>query len=172
MLQRLLPVGYAWMVVQGLLAVFLPKQAIKLNAKLVLWGYENPGDLEPKGWYVRSTRITGLGMLVQADCGVGVDADVSIPGPDTRHPVDGHCADGRHSVDDTGDTALEVFALTAGDPQRDVDRCLDRGSRMERHRPAAGVEPAPVGAPSRARRRLVAVERPVQNRGSAAVDVS
>lgn len=64
MLRRLLPVGYAWMVVQGLLAVFLPKQAIKLNAKLVLWGYENPGDLEPKGWYVRSTRITGLGMLV------------------------------------------------------------------------------------------------------------
>lgn len=64
MIQRLLPVGYAWMVVQGLLAVFLPKQAIKLNAKLVLWGYENPGDLEPKGWYVRSTRIAGIGMLV------------------------------------------------------------------------------------------------------------
>ena len=64
MIRRLLPVGYAWMVVQGLLAVFLPKQALKLNAKLVLWGYENPGDLEPKGWYVRSTRITGLGMLV------------------------------------------------------------------------------------------------------------
>jgi hypothetical protein len=64
MIRRLLAVGYAWMGVQGLLAVFLPKQAIKLNAKLVLWGYENPGDLEPKGWYVRSTRITGLGMLV------------------------------------------------------------------------------------------------------------
>lgn len=64
MLQRFLPIGYAWMVVQGLLAVFLPKQAIKLNARLLLWGYENPGDLEPKEWYVRSTRITGLGMLV------------------------------------------------------------------------------------------------------------
>jgi len=64
MIQRLLPVGYAWMVVQGLLAVALPRQAIKLNAKLVLWGYENPGDLKPKGWYVRSTRIAGLGMLV------------------------------------------------------------------------------------------------------------
>jgi len=70
MLQRLLPVGYAWMVVQGLLAVFLPKQAIKLNAKLILWGYENPGDLEPKGWYVRSTRITGLGMLVTGVTGL------------------------------------------------------------------------------------------------------
>lgn len=64
MIQRFLPVGYAWMVVQGLLSVFLPKQAIKLNTKLVLWGYENPGELEPKGWYVRSTRIAGLGMLV------------------------------------------------------------------------------------------------------------
>lgn len=70
MLQRFLPVGYAWMVIQGLLAVFLPKQAIKLNAKLVLWGYENPGDLEPKGWYVRSTRITGLGMLVTGVTGL------------------------------------------------------------------------------------------------------
>jgi len=64
MLQRFLPIGYAWMVVQGLLAVFLPKQAIRLNARLLLWGYENPGDLEPKEWYVRSTRITGLGMAV------------------------------------------------------------------------------------------------------------
>lgn len=64
MIRRLLPVGYAWMVVQGLLAVALPRQAIKLNAKLILWGYENPGDLEPKEWYVRSTRITGVGMLV------------------------------------------------------------------------------------------------------------
>ncbi len=64
MIRRLLPVGYAWMVVQGLLAVALPRQAIKLNAKLILWGYENPGDLEPKGWYVRSTRIAGVGMLV------------------------------------------------------------------------------------------------------------
>jgi hypothetical protein len=52
------------MVVQGLLAVFLPKQALKLNGKLLLWGYDNPGDLEPKDWYVRSTRITGVGMLV------------------------------------------------------------------------------------------------------------
>ena len=64
MIQRLLPVGYAWMVVQGLLSVFLPKQAIKLNARLLLRGYENPGDLEPRDWYVRSTRVAGIGMLV------------------------------------------------------------------------------------------------------------
>jgi hypothetical protein len=87
MLQRLLPVGYAWMVVQGLLAVFLPKQAIKLNARLVLWGYDNPGDLEPKDWYVRSTRITGLGMLVTGVTGLlagqltdeAVDDEAELP---------------------------------------------------------------------------------------------
>ena len=70
MIQRLLPVGYAWMVLQGLLSVFLPKQAIKLNAKLLLKGYENPGDLEPRNWYVRSTRIAGLGMLVTGVTGL------------------------------------------------------------------------------------------------------
>ncbi|MDS0282848.1 hypothetical protein [Haloarcula onubensis] len=70
MIQRLLPAGYAWMVVHGLLAVFLPKQAIKLNGKLLLRGYENPGDLEPKDWYVRSTRISGLGMLVTGVTGL------------------------------------------------------------------------------------------------------
>jgi len=64
MLQRFLPLGYVWLVAQGLLSVFLPRQAIKLNARLLLSGYENPGDLEPKAWYVRSTRIAGLGMLV------------------------------------------------------------------------------------------------------------
>ena len=70
MIKRLLPVGYAWMVVNGLLAVFLPKQAIKLNGKLLLRGYENPDDLEPKDWYVRSTRISGLGMLVTGVTGL------------------------------------------------------------------------------------------------------
>ncbi|MBX0284711.1 hypothetical protein [Haloarcula salinisoli] len=70
MIKRLLPVGYAWMVVHGLLSVFLPKQAIKLNGKLLLRGYENPGDLEPKQWYVRSTRISGLGMLVTGVTGL------------------------------------------------------------------------------------------------------
>jgi len=70
MTKRLLPVGYAWMVVNGLLAVFLPKQAIKLNGKLLLRGYENPGDLEAKDWYVRSTRISGLGMLVTGVTGL------------------------------------------------------------------------------------------------------
>jgi hypothetical protein len=88
MLQRLLPVGYAWMVVQGLLAVFLPKQAIKLNAKLVLWGYENPGDLQPKDWYVRSTRITGLGMLVTGLTGLLAGQVVDTESDDSDALVD------------------------------------------------------------------------------------
>jgi hypothetical protein len=96
MLQRLLPVGYAWMVLQGLLAVFLPKQAIKLNARLVLWGYENPGDLQPKEWYVRSTRITGLGMLVTGLTGLlagqvvdtDSDADELADDADDADPVE------------------------------------------------------------------------------------
>lgn len=70
MFQRLLPVGYAWMVVQGLLAVFLPRRSLELSARFLLRGYENPGDLEPKDWYVRSTRITGLGMLVTGITGL------------------------------------------------------------------------------------------------------
>ena len=97
MIQRLLPVGYAWMVVQGLLAVFLPRQAIKLNAKLVLWGYENPGELEPKGWYVRSTRVAGLGMFVTGLTGLlagqltdseGGNADADDAPEDDDSPIE------------------------------------------------------------------------------------
>jgi hypothetical protein len=76
------------MVVQGLLAVFLPKQAIKLNAKLVLWGYENPGDLQPKDWYVRSTRITGLGMLVTGLTGLLAGQIVDTESDDSDAVVD------------------------------------------------------------------------------------
>jgi len=94
MLQRFLPLGYAWLVVQGLLSVFLPRQAIKLNARLMLAGYENPGDLEPKAWYVRSTRIAGLGMLVTGLTGllagelVEDDEDESLSDPNTDIEVE------------------------------------------------------------------------------------
>ena len=97
MLKRLLPVGYAWMVVQGLLAVFLPKQAIKLNARLLLRGYENPGDLEPKAWYVRSTRITGLGMLVTGV--TGLLAGQLVEDDEAELPEDGADDDGNSDDD-------------------------------------------------------------------------
>lgn len=69
-IQKLLPVTYAWLVVQGLLASLLPKQAIKLNSRLTLSGFENPGELEPKAWYVRATRVTGIGMLTAGLAGL------------------------------------------------------------------------------------------------------
>jgi len=69
-MQKLLPVTYAWLVFQGLLASLLPKQAIKLNARLTLSGYENPEDLEPKAWYVRATRVAGVGMLTAGLAGL------------------------------------------------------------------------------------------------------
>lgn len=69
-LQKLLPVTYAWLVFQGLLASLLPRQAIKLNARLTLGGFENPGDLEPKAWYVRATRVAGIGMLTAGLAGL------------------------------------------------------------------------------------------------------
>ncbi|MBX0347864.1 hypothetical protein EGH26_06570 [Halomicroarcula pellucida] len=92
MLRRLLPLSYAWMVGQGLLAVFLPRQAIKLNAKFLLSGYENPGDLEPKDWYVRATRIAGVGMLVTGLTGLlagELDADEDVE-PVEIEGEDGH----------------------------------------------------------------------------------
>ena len=69
-IQKLLPVTYAWLVVQGLLASLLPKQAIELNSRLTLSGFENPGDLEPKAWYVRATRVAGVGMLTAGLAGL------------------------------------------------------------------------------------------------------
>jgi hypothetical protein len=88
MIRRLLPAGYAYMVVQGLLAVFLPRQAIKLNAKVLLSGYENPGDLEPKDWYVRSTRIAGVGMLVTGLTGLLAGDIVTDPDEERPDPLD------------------------------------------------------------------------------------
>lgn len=98
MIQRFLPLGYAWMVVQGLLSVFLPKQAIKLNARFILWGYENPGDLEPKDWYVRSTRVTGLGMLV-----TGVTGLLAGQLGEDEGSEDDHATDSLDESDDESD---------------------------------------------------------------------
>jgi hypothetical protein len=99
MIRRFLPVGYAYMVVQGLLAVFLPRQAIKLNAKLLLRGYENPGDLEPKEWYVRSTRIAGVGMLVTGLTGLLAGDLVEEPEEELPDPLgDDEPEDDDHQV--------------------------------------------------------------------------
>lgn len=50
---------------QGLLSLLFPKRMAKLGTKLLLGAsYENTGELEPRDWYVDSTRASGLGMLV------------------------------------------------------------------------------------------------------------
>lgn len=49
----------------GLVSLLFPKRMAKLGTRLLLGpSYENTGELEPRGWYVDSTRASGLGMLV------------------------------------------------------------------------------------------------------------
>lgn len=51
--------------VQGLLSLLFPRRMAKLGTRLLLGAsYENTGELEPRDWYVDSTRASGLGMLV------------------------------------------------------------------------------------------------------------
>ncbi|MFC7133863.1 MULTISPECIES: hypothetical protein [Salinibaculum] len=61
--KSLLRLGYAGMVVQGLLSVFLPRKAIKLATTGWRAGFENVEELEPREWYVEMTKVLGVGML-------------------------------------------------------------------------------------------------------------
>jgi hypothetical protein len=67
---KLRKVGYAWLLVQGLFTAVAPRQSLQLNVKL--WGapFENPGDLEPTDWYVRTLRAAGVGMLAAGGVGL------------------------------------------------------------------------------------------------------
>jgi hypothetical protein len=50
---------------QGLLSLLFPRRMAKLGSRVMLGAsYENTGELEPRDWYVDSTRASGLGMLV------------------------------------------------------------------------------------------------------------
>ncbi|WP_435334923.1 hypothetical protein [Haloarchaeobius sp. TZWWS8] len=49
----------------GLFSLLLPRQVAKLTQRLLLGPtYENTKELEPRDWYLESTRASGLGMLV------------------------------------------------------------------------------------------------------------
>lgn len=61
---KLRKVGYAWMALQGLFSLVLPRQSLKLNLKLLGCGFENPTELEPRDWYVTQTRALGAGFIV------------------------------------------------------------------------------------------------------------
>ncbi len=103
------------MALNGLLAVVLPKQALRLNARLLLGGYENPGDLEPKEWYVQSTRVAGVGMLVTGLVGLlvgGVEADED--GDDEVAPID-------LEVGEDGDSAADADADGSDGDDTDTD---------------------------------------------------
>jgi hypothetical protein len=58
------------MVLQGLLSVFVPRKAVKLGVSGLRMCFENVGDLEPREWYVETTKVLGIGMLVAGLAGL------------------------------------------------------------------------------------------------------
>jgi hypothetical protein len=63
-LSKMRRLGYAWMVVNGVLALVVPKLGVKLNTVGWRCAFDNVGELEPKPWYVRMTRAVGGGLVV------------------------------------------------------------------------------------------------------------
>lgn len=70
--------GYAWLVLNGVFYVLAPRLALKLTAKLWLLGFENVGELEPKGWYATSTRAAGVGMVAAGIAGLLLEREPAV----------------------------------------------------------------------------------------------
>ena len=68
--KRLRRASYGWFVVQGLAAALAPKRSIDLNVKLWGFPFENVDAVEPKSWYVDSTRAAGIGMIAAGVAGL------------------------------------------------------------------------------------------------------
>jgi len=47
-----------------------PERSLALNVRLWGFPFENPGDLEPKAWYLRTVRAAGVGMLAAGGVGL------------------------------------------------------------------------------------------------------
>ncbi len=62
-LDKPLKFGYALFALKGLLTIIAPRKAIGLATSVWRVGFENVGDLEPRGWYLRATRAVGVGMV-------------------------------------------------------------------------------------------------------------
>lgn len=77
-LGKLRAVGYGWLIVQSLLALVAPKRYYRLLLAPYRYAFENVVDLEPKPWLIRTTRISGIGMLVTGIVGVVIE----IAGPE------------------------------------------------------------------------------------------
>lgn len=61
--------------VSGVVGALFPERVIKLGAKLGLGPlYENAGDLEPRPWYVRSTRIQSAALALAGGAALAVGA--------------------------------------------------------------------------------------------------
>ncbi|MFB6300144.1 MAG: hypothetical protein ABEH65_07790 [Halobacteriales archaeon] len=60
---RLRRIGGAVLLLKGLFGLLFPRQFITLNLRLLFPGFENPGDLEPKSWYVETIRAVAAGMI-------------------------------------------------------------------------------------------------------------
>ncbi|MFW5896184.1 MAG: hypothetical protein ACOCUA_02250 [archaeon] len=87
MLGKLRRLGYAWIALEGLLAALLPRQMIALSNRLMLCGFENPGDLEPREWYLTVARATGVGMVAAGLTGLVLERGADEP-EDTTVDID------------------------------------------------------------------------------------
>ena len=47
-------------ILSGIVQLLLPRRVLDVAGKVLLAGYENPEDLEPKDWYVKAVRVQGL----------------------------------------------------------------------------------------------------------------
>lgn len=61
---------YAFVLVQGIVAVVAPRLSLAIVTRLSLPGFENAGTLQPKPWYVRAVRATGVGMIAAGGTGL------------------------------------------------------------------------------------------------------
>jgi hypothetical protein len=105
--KSLFRVGYLLMIVQGLLSVFVPKKAIKLANAGWLAAYENPGELEPREWYVEMTKVTGVGLLAAGLTGLFVTgAESPREEPAAESPTTE--SDGESDSDDDDDGPVTV----------------------------------------------------------------
>lgn len=77
-LGKLRAVGYGWLIVQSLLALVAPKRYYRFLLAPYRFAFQNVEDVEPKPWLIRTTRISGIGMLVTGIVGVLVE----VAGPE------------------------------------------------------------------------------------------
>ncbi|MFA9425411.1 hypothetical protein [Natronorubrum sp. A-ect3] len=70
---KLLKLCYASSALYGLLTALAPKRSLSLSLNCWKRGFENVSELEPKPWYVRSTRAVGIGMIAAGLAGFALE---------------------------------------------------------------------------------------------------